>query len=216
MSADAEPRPAPDVSRDALHLLTPYLDVHMVFPLLAFAESLGAYDAGDLKRARLSLLEKTHMVDYAISQLSPGETPPPEMLAHRQAVVDTLASLRESAGPMLEVVGADGSGEGEGLDAIRSAEDPIEALEARGVTGAVIDAFFSYAKFQYECGKYGDAARLLSVYREFAPEGDRAFDALMGKLAAQILTLEWDSPAVAVCMQDMEIIIKMLNDMEGT
>ena len=43
-----------------------HLDRHLVFPLLEFLGSKQRYDAADLERAKLQLIEKTNMVDYAV------------------------------------------------------------------------------------------------------------------------------------------------------
>ena len=75
MSATAE-NPAVDPATDAAtydltSLISPYLDLHMMFPLLEYIDSLIAtgtisYSASDVAQARLELLKPTHMVDYAM------------------------------------------------------------------------------------------------------------------------------------------------------
>ena len=51
---------------DLTHKISPFLDAHLVFPLLEFLEENTSYDAGSVQRARLELLAPTNMVDYAI------------------------------------------------------------------------------------------------------------------------------------------------------
>lgn len=51
--------------------ISPYLDRHMMFPLLEYLDGLinagtVKYDTKDVAAARLALLRPTHMVDYAI------------------------------------------------------------------------------------------------------------------------------------------------------
>ena len=43
-----------------------YLDRHLVFPLLEFLGSRQLYDAAEIEAAKLALIEKTNMVDYAV------------------------------------------------------------------------------------------------------------------------------------------------------
>ncbi|KAL6547880.1 hypothetical protein OROHE_009585 [Orobanche hederae] len=50
-----------------------------------------------------------------------------------------------------------------------------------------IDAFYHYAKFQFECGNYSAASDYLYQYRALCTNGDRSLSALWGKLAAEIL-----------------------------
>ena len=56
---------------DLTNAISPYLDLHMMFPLLEYVDSLITtkaipYSAQDVAKARLSLLRPTHMVDYAM------------------------------------------------------------------------------------------------------------------------------------------------------
>ena len=63
MAETAAPR---RVDYDLTHKAAPYLDAHLVFPLLEFLEEHTTYQAGDVRKARLALVAKTNMVDYAI------------------------------------------------------------------------------------------------------------------------------------------------------
>ncbi|KAL3910187.1 MAG: hypothetical protein SGPRY_009149, partial [Prymnesium sp.] len=49
-----------------------------------------------------------------------------------------------------------------------------------------------YAKFIFECGDYATASNLLTHYRLLSTNPDKAFSALWGKLACEILLTNWD------------------------
>lgn len=56
---------------DLTSSVSPHLDLHMMFPLLEYVDSLIAggqisYSLQDVAAARLALLRPTHMVDYAM------------------------------------------------------------------------------------------------------------------------------------------------------
>lgn len=51
---------------DLTSVLAQHLDRHLVFPLLEFLGSKGLYDEKDIEAAKLALIEKTNMVDYAV------------------------------------------------------------------------------------------------------------------------------------------------------
>jgi hypothetical protein len=67
MAPAAEPAEArtPE-SYDLTFEVAKYLDRHLVFPLLEYLSQQQSYDAADIERAKLELIEKTNMVDYAV------------------------------------------------------------------------------------------------------------------------------------------------------
>ncbi len=65
------------------------LDRHLVFPLLEFLSNRNIYIEKDLERAKLELLQKTNMVDYAVEiycELHGTQEAPPAMMERRQEV----------------------------------------------------------------------------------------------------------------------------------
>jgi translation initiation factor 3 subunit E len=88
---------------DLTSQVSPYLDRHMMFPLLEYLDSLindgvVSYSSKDVAAARLSLLRPTHMVDYAIDiykGLHGEDSPvPPEMEEQKTKVYERLEELR--------------------------------------------------------------------------------------------------------------------------
>ena len=66
-----EPPAADAATYDLTSKISPYLDLHMMFPLLEYIDSLISsksisYSPQDVAQARLELLKPTHMVDYAM------------------------------------------------------------------------------------------------------------------------------------------------------
>lgn len=89
---------------DLTPLISPYLDLHMMFPLLEYIDSLISagsisYSSLDVAQARLELLKPTHMVDYAmdIYREVHGEDAaiPQEMEEQKKGVFEELEKLRE-------------------------------------------------------------------------------------------------------------------------
>lgn len=89
---------------DLTSRISPYLDLHMMFPLLEYIDSLISagsipYSSLDVAQARLELLKPTHMVDYAmdIYREVHGEdaTIPAEMEEQKAGVFKELEELRE-------------------------------------------------------------------------------------------------------------------------
>ena len=82
---------------DLTHELCKSLDRHLAFPLLEFLSHRQLYDDADIQRAKIDLLQKTNMVDYA-AEIYQGlyntEDIPEEMNTRRKAVVGKLKTLQ--------------------------------------------------------------------------------------------------------------------------
>ena len=94
-------------SYDLTSEISPYLDLHALFPLLEYVDSLIndgiiPYKASDVAKARLSLLSTTHMVDYAMDiyrELHGKDCEiPREMEEQKEKVLDTLEKLKADQG----------------------------------------------------------------------------------------------------------------------
>eukprot|EP01116_Phalansterium_solitarium_P003557 TRINITY_DN14378_c0_g1_i1.p1 TRINITY_DN14378_c0_g1~~TRINITY_DN14378_c0_g1_i1.p1 ORF type:complete len:479 (-),score=131.36 TRINITY_DN14378_c0_g1_i1:279-1634(-) len=177
---------------DLTQTISPYLDRHLVFPLLEFLDGKNTYSEVDLLKAKLDLLDKTNMVDFAMdiyNKLHNTDTPPADMKAHRDVVVARLKQLQQEAGPMLRVI--------ENRELLsRLRQDKTFNLqflqENHEVTPESLEALYKYAKFQFDCGNYAGAAEYLFHFRALNTNPERNFSALWGKLAAEILMQNWD------------------------
>ena len=94
-------------SWDLTSQISPYLDLHMMFPLLEYVDSLinsGVipYSTSDVAAARLSLLRPTHMVDYAMDiyrELHGADAQiPSEMEEQKKQVLETFEKNKSEAG----------------------------------------------------------------------------------------------------------------------
>jgi translation initiation factor 3 subunit E len=98
---------------DLTNEISPYLDRHMMFPLLEYLDSLirdGAiksYQSKDVAEARLALLRPTHMVDYMIDVYRSihGDTAavPIEMEDQKASVLKELEDLKKQCEPIDKV-----------------------------------------------------------------------------------------------------------------
>lgn len=60
------------------------------------------------------------------------------------------------------------------------------------ITEENVSDLYNWAKFKYECGAYDDAAHLLSCFRELSSDQEQSSLALWGKLAAEIVSGNWE------------------------
>lgn len=80
-STRKKPMAATPVPYDLTHTIAPFLDRHLVLPLLEFLQK-GRCDEKQILQAKLDLLSKTNMLDFALEvyrdltkdQTSPGMT----------------------------------------------------------------------------------------------------------------------------------------------
>jgi len=93
--------------------VSPYLDRHMIFPLLEFVDGLIAqqvftsYSSQEVAEARLALLRPTHMVDYAVDvyrSIHSSEDTPKEMQEQKERVYQQLEALRKQCEPLDKLV----------------------------------------------------------------------------------------------------------------
>jgi translation initiation factor 3 subunit E len=157
---------------DLTSRISPYLDLHMMFPLLEYIDSLisnGAisYSSSDVAQARLSLLKPTHMVDYAmdIYREIKGENAeiPKEMEDQKVEVFRELEELREGAAKMDELFRNDELR----ANLVQSNQWNIKFLTSEPgfeITAETISTYYKFAKFNYDCGDYQQGRDMLENY----------------------------------------------------
>lgn len=173
--------------------LSKYLDRHLVFPLLEFLQDKGIYAEEDLLKAKIALLQKTNMVDFAMDihkDLYQTEEVPPEMTERRGEVVARLRHLQKAVDPIIACLS--------NPNVIRNFRQDrsfnLQFLKEEFDIGPEqVDALYQYAKFQFDCGNYSSASELLQAYRPLVTTSERNMSVLWGKLAADILMVDYDA-----------------------
>ena len=82
---------------DLTNVLAKSLDRHLMFPLLEWLSSRQIFSEADIQKAKIDLLQKTNMVDYAMDvymQHYNKAEPPAAMVERRGEVVAKLKSLQ--------------------------------------------------------------------------------------------------------------------------
>eukprot|EP00850_Spirogloea_muscicola_P016421 SM000133S26787 [mRNA] locus=s133:94362:97145:+ [translate_table: standard] len=95
---------AATAAADLTARISPFLDRHLVFPLLEFLQDRGVYAENQVLRAKIELLAKTNMVDYAMDihkMLHKTSDVPQEMVARRGEVFGRLKDLEDRAAPVI-------------------------------------------------------------------------------------------------------------------
>lgn len=178
---------------DLTSRISPFLDRHLVFPLLEFLQGQELYSQRDIFESKIELLKKTNMVDFAMDiyrALNDTEDVPEEMLSIRTHVVATLRKLEAEARTIMHFLQDPNNVKNLRQD---KALNQKFLEESYGIGAEQIDALFRFAKCQFQCGNYGSAAELLQSYRLLCTEPKTSLNALWGRFAADILLQNFDS-----------------------
>lgn len=153
----------------AAHDLTttvgPFMDRHLLLPLLDFLASKSLFPKEELNRSKLEILLKTNMVDFAVDvhkELHNGAAAPAAMTARRAEVVATMGSIKEEVAPILALVQDQGR-----VQELKAERCFTQAYlqQQLNITPQHVEILHRYAKFVFECGDYRQAADLLVNFR---------------------------------------------------
>lgn len=177
---------------DLTEKMVPFLDRHLVFPLLEFLGNKNLYPQEDMLKAKYDLLSATNMVDYCTElykELRHVEEVPEEFERKRNQVLTEMAQLEQDAQKIIAVI--------ENPEVIAALKQDKQHnrqfLEKEyGFTSEMAQDLFKYGRFQYSCGNYGGAGEILYHYRVLSTDAELDFAALWGKLACEILTGNWE------------------------
>lgn len=185
---------------DITQTIAPYLDLHLMFPLLEFLGENKMYSTEDLMRAKLELLKPTNMVEYAMEiyqQLNGTEEVPAEMAERKDLILQQLTDLQVAAQPLLEICSS--PAEGQVNPKMQSLIDqkkftPEGLAELHSVTESNIESYYKFAKFMFDCGQYQDALdHLINYGNIMAEDPEASYKALWGRFAAELLVYDWSA-----------------------
>ena len=199
---------------DLLPKLIPYLDRHLVFPLLEFASGQEGEDADatDVTKAKYELLKQTNMTDYVANlwqTINDSDDVPEEFVKRREEVLQRLNLFQEETSKITELLEDEAV-----VGSLRS--DKLANLkfleEQHGVTLDMVNILYDYGRFQYSCGSYANASELLYQFRVLSTDNDKVSAATWGKLASEILTTNWESAMEEVQRVKENIETRLFNN----
>jgi len=197
-----------------LSKLIPHLDRHLVFPLLNFEEEQTPeeQDTTHITKLKYALLKETNMHDFVgdlYADLNSLDERPAEYAQKREEVLERRRIFEE---------------ETEKIQSLLASEDVINNLrsdknsnmnylkENHGVTPQMVDQLYDFGQFQYACGDYGSAAELLYQFRILSTDNDKVNAATWGKMACDILTVNWESAMEEVMKIKESIDTRLFNN----
>lgn len=168
-----------------------YLDRHLTFPLLEFLLQKNIYDQTSLLKFILETVSKTNMVDYTMDireRLNMGNELPEELTRRRSNVLVKLKELQTEVAPLMKCME-----ELKNPDTMKDSKSIVHALQQEfDFKYDIIRSAQKLAKYLYECGNYRDSISYLYICLLVMEPTDKNYlNVLWGKLAAEILTLNW-------------------------
>lgn len=149
-----------DGEHSLLTKMIPYLDKHLIYPLLADSDP-----SPELTRLKYDLLKSTNMTDFVgglEKELKGLKEVPKDYDRKREEVLKKRAEYEEATDKLVRLL--------EDQDVVGNLRsDKVANLNYlktdHGVTEDMVNALYDFGKFQYECGAYDHAAELLYKFR---------------------------------------------------
>ncbi|KAF2707343.1 eukaryotic translation initiation factor-like protein 3 subunit E [Pleomassaria siparia CBS 279.74] len=187
--------------------LMPNLDRHLIYPLLNFTSDEDGEQSPEQRKLLLELLKPTNMTDFVgqlYQEIHDLDEMPDEYKKKRDEVLKRRDQLEEDTSKISALLDDENV-----VTNLRS--DKVQNLaylkENHGVTIEMVNQLYEFGSFQYSCGVYPHAAELLYRFRVLTTDNDKEREANWGKLACEILSVNWDSA--------MEEITKIKENIEN-
>lgn len=188
------PEDAAELARyDLCSKMSPFLDRHLILPILIFVKELDVYKSDDITRAEIELLKDTNMIDFIMEKYPLiGEEAPAALMDRRESLLTSLEESREKIFKLLQILE-----DGEQVSRIPGFKSIEEFCTAFELDDTVLDDLLRYTKLMYECGDYGLCVELLKHYKTIvAVDVERQVNKdtisnLWGQLASNILTKDF-------------------------
>ncbi|KAJ3196181.1 Eukaryotic translation initiation factor 3 subunit E [Irineochytrium annulatum] len=170
-----------------------YLDRHMVLPLLEFLSLKNIYRKEDLVSAKFELLSETNMIDFAnqiYQQMHQSETNSPGYEEKRNGVLRKYEELQENSSAIMAIITDPAVIQQLKQDKLANVQFLEEKYNYRP---EMLSTLYEFARVQYSVGNYSGSAEMLYHFRILSTDYDQNLNALWGKLAAEILTQNWET-----------------------
>ncbi|KAL1933035.1 hypothetical protein VTP01DRAFT_8713 [Rhizomucor pusillus] len=173
--------------------MIPFLDRHLVFPLLQFLELKELYAPADLLQAKYDLFHDSNMADFILDlyqKINNTTETPKELAEKRERILAKMEALQSEVQKVMQILEKP-----EVISILR--QDKAQTLQTLkdeyDLTEEKINLLYEFGQFEFDCGSYGSAADMLYHFSVLSTDEEKCFSALWGKMAAEILSGNWDA-----------------------
>lgn len=182
------------VKYDLTQRMMPFLDRHLIYPLVNFLGKQGLYDEKLITQTKYELLKDTNMHEYTQqlwSELNGGnsDVPAPESKASKPSDKE-LEQWEQSSKKVMSIFADEEVRNNLKQDKLAN----LQYLEStHNITSENIVELYKFGQYQYSCGNYQAAADYLYHVRVLSTDSQLVMSATWGKCACDILTMQWDA-----------------------
>jgi len=191
------------VKYDVTAKMTPYLDHHLIVPLLNFLKGTGMYKKEDIVRAELAVVSETKMVDVVCDFRAALNEPIDDLLEKKNDVIEEINTRQAAALPLLHLLESP-----EQIKELTETKSTEEMCKKFNLEHDIMDKLLHLAKLQFDCGCYPTTGTLLKHYRNIVaqdqerPVTQEIRSSTWGQLASDILQQEVEDAADMVYKLD--------------
>lgn len=193
--------------------MAPYLDVHLMLPLLDSLKQLNIYESNEVLKEKIKVITKTNMIDSALEHMdectdinmnADYATQKPILEERSKKILQEFDSEPEDIKVVVEFFKNESL-----VNELKSSNDlKIENLAANhNISTDALEKYYKRGKFEYECGQYNEAGvilgNFLAIQQDFSPS---VLGALWGQLACHILTSKVEK--ISKCFSSIKEIVE--------
>lgn len=184
---------------DLTSRIVPFLDRHVIYPIL---ESLReVYSEQVVNQMEYDLFKETNMISFLrgmYQKLNGTDDLPEELLEKETKIEEMVKKFTDETEATLNVLQRPEVQENLKQDKFLNQE---YLKKEYSIDESKIEKLFHFGQFSYNRGDYNTAAGVLTHFRAISTNNDLIMNATWGKLACNILQLDWAS-----CLKELDIL----------
>ena len=184
---------------DLTSRMAPFLDVHLLMPLLDSMRESGLFDSNRITLEKIKLVDKTNMISFVMEEYAKSgdadlksefSAKKADLEKREEKVHEELDNEPES----VKAVAAFFADSNKINELKSSAQLTLDNLaNNHDISNDKLLAYYQRAKFIYECGLYVEADTMLCNFLSVSqPMSPSLLGALWGRLASHILQAKWE------------------------